>query len=147
MERVSRCDPDKVWKEMSTVLTDNAGIKLFNQKHLARSEVTDVISFRYNPIPGDNGMYSSEIIVNVQRAAEKGNRLRRRSNEIPADTGRCSRPNWDGSRELALYIAHGCNHLTGETDYDRAGQLRMRRRELRWLKQAGTCGLLHDLID
>lgn len=144
MDRITRLDRNRGWKEISIVLTDNAGIRLINQRHLAQPEVTDVISFRYDPIPGDNDLFSAEIIVNVQRAAEAC--LPRELASGRREGPRVGRLAWSESRELALYIAHGCNHLAGETDYDKAGRTRMRRRELRWLKQAEELGLIGELI-
>ena len=103
---------------------------LINQKHLASSDITDVISFCYDPMPCDKGSYSAEIIVNVQQAVREG-----------AHHG----IDWNPSLELALYIAHGCDHLTAENDCNKAGRARMRRRELRWLKEARTLGLTDKL--
>ena len=60
-----------------------------------------------------------EIIVNAERAWLAGSRRR----------------GWSPSRELALYIAHGCDHLNDERDTTPAGRRRMRRRELHWLAQ------------
>ena len=109
------------------MLTDDALITRVNKKYFDKSDVTDVISFRYDPMPGEDAGYSGEIVVNVQQARRNP---------------RCG----DESRELALYIAHGCDHLSGESDLTPQGYRRMRRRELRWLKQARECGLTEDLI-
>ena len=115
------------WNEVSLLLTDDAGISRVNCEYLHRDGPTDVMSFRYEPLPGEEA-FCGEIIVNVQRAWEKG-------------------PAYGGvSRELALYIAHGCDHLTGETDRMRRGRVRMRRRELRWLEEAGKAGLVTGLF-
>jgi len=40
---------------------------------------------------------------------------------------------WDADQELALYLAHGFDHLAGSDDASAAGYRAMRRRELRWL--------------
>jgi rRNA maturation RNase YbeY len=108
-------------------LTDDAGIKDLNAKLLGHPAATDVISLRYDPIPGDDSVRSVEIMVNVQRAVEIGR-------------------DRNASRELALYIAHGYNHLLNEDDADSKGRIRMRRRELRWLRQAHALGLVENLI-
>jgi ssRNA-specific RNase YbeY (16S rRNA maturation enzyme) len=42
--------------------------------------------------------------------------------------------------ELALYIAHGCDHLAGASDRTPAGRARMRRREQAWLAEARRLG-------
>ena len=131
MHRLARLNKDRGWKEISIVLVDDTEISLVNRKHLAREGATDVISFCFEPIPGDNELFTGEVIVNIQRAVEVANGTK---------TG------WDASRELALYIAHGCDHLLDESDYDPAGRKRMRRRELRWLKDAAEQNLTDDLI-
>jgi rRNA maturation RNase YbeY len=125
INQTRKVNPRKEWKEISVMLTDNNGICTVNRKHLSSSETTDVISFCYDPIPGDNNLYSAEIVVNIERAIENNSR-------------------WTASRELALYIAHGCNHLTGADDQSRADRMRMRRRELRWLKEADCEGILEE---
>ena len=114
----------ETWTELSLVLTDHAGISRINQGYLHVSDTTDVISFRYDSIPGEADCVSGEIFVNIEQSVALG----------PAHGG-CS-------RELALYIAHGCDHLAGETDHTAAGYARMRQRELRWLKSATANGLL-----
>jgi len=133
MERVRVLDKSREWDELSVALTDDVEMRLLNRRHRARPEVTDVLSFCYGPIPGGGEKYSGEIVVNVQRAAELGKSL-------------SHGPRWDESRELALYIAHGCNHLAGETDSQVAGRMRMRRRELRWLRAAEAKELVDRLL-
>lgn len=116
--------PATKWSDLSLVLTDNAGIRLINRRFLNSTDTTDVISFRYAPVPGEVSCASGEIFVNTERALEYGPLY-----------GDCS-------RELALYIAHGCDHLSGQDDNTRSGYARMRRRELRWLRTAAAAGLL-----
>ena len=43
---------------------------------------------------------------------------------------------WGASEELALYLAHGFDHLAGSDDATAAGYRAMRLRELRWLAAA-----------
>jgi ssRNA-specific RNase YbeY (16S rRNA maturation enzyme) len=81
-------------------------------------------------MPGEEGKYSAELFVNIQLAAEEGAR----------------RKNWGASRELALYLAHACDHLTGAGDYNNKDRRRMRRRDLRWMKKAEEKGLITGLI-
>ena len=130
MARVQKLNRDIAWGEISFVLTNDCDIQRINQAHLGCESVTDVISFLFDPIPGDDGVMSAEVIVNTDRAVEEGAR----------------RHNWNASRELALYLAHGCNHLLGETDNDDAGRKRMRRRELRWLRGASDQSMLDSLL-
>lgn len=120
--------PDSAWAEISIVLVDDAGIHVLNQQFMERDEVTDVLSFDYAPLPGETDTPSAEIVVNVERARHVG-------------------PRYGGvERELALYIAHGCNHLTGADDSTIRDRERMRRRERRWLTAARENGLLEGLI-
>jgi rRNA maturation RNase YbeY len=118
MLRAKRLKPERDWGDISIVLTDNRGITELNTRYLQKSEITDVLSFCYPPIPGENGLYAGEIIINAELAAKEGNRRKRTSE----------------SGELALYLAHGCDHLQDQEDYEPADRRRMRRRELRWLK-------------
>lgn len=77
---------------------------------------TDVISLRYAPVPGGPPGGEAEILVNVERARQEG--AKRAGGE---------------AKELALYIAHGIDHLTGADDATPEERRRMRRRELGWL--------------
>jgi len=129
MARVRRLSTETDWDEVSLVLTDDEEIERLNGIHLGIRESTDVLSFRYEPMPGGSSLYSAEIIVNVQRAFQVANRI-----------------SWSPEKELALYIAHGCDHLTSADDHDSAGTRHMRRRELRWLKDAGCAGIISGLI-
>lgn len=122
--------PARSLGEISVVITGNDEIRLINRRHLGKDSVTDVISFLYPPIPGEQGKHGAELFINAEVAFEEG----------------AKRRNWGPSRELALYLAHGCNHLTGAGDYNRASVARMRRRELAWLKKAAVRGLTKDLI-
>jgi ssRNA-specific RNase YbeY (16S rRNA maturation enzyme) len=88
--------------------------------------VTDVITMTYAPTPVQPE-WSGELIINTERALEVG-------------------PRFGGAgRELALYLAHGIDHLTGGVDDTPAERRRMRRRELGWLKHAAREGLLEPL--
>jgi probable rRNA maturation factor len=112
----------------SLILTDDDGIRRVNRLYLGQDCPTDVISFTYPPFPGDIVPGGGEIYVNVERARRIG-------------------PRFGGAdRELALYIAHGCNHTAGEKDDTTAGRKRMRRRELRWLGEASRLRLVAGLL-
>jgi rRNA maturation RNase YbeY len=125
LERVQALDPLRQWGELSLVFTDDAGIRPLNRVYFNDPGVTDVISFCYDPVPGDDDRITGEIVVNVERAAARGPRA---------------------SRELALYLAHGCDHLTGADDQTPPARTRMRRRELRWLKAPETACLVDRLL-
>jgi rRNA maturation RNase YbeY len=129
MDKVCRKNRSKGWSRVSVVLTDDALIRTINQQHFNKHTVTDVISIRYEPIPGEEPFYSGEIFVNVECV------LKRK----PA--------RWTASKELALYLAHGCDHLSGACDKTEKDRKRMRLRELRWLKDASALDLVEGLID
>lgn len=127
MAQASPPERGPAWTELSLVLTDDRGSAEVNRLYLRHEGPTDVISFVYPPAaPG--GGHGGEIVINVERALAEGRR-------------RGSAP-----RELALYLAHGCDHLTGGRDRTTAGRARMRAREACWLKEAARLGLLRDLI-
>ena len=107
----------RVWREVTVILTDDAGITPVNRQVMGHEGSTDVITQRYEPLPGEPDGMVGELLVNVERAWQVGPR----------------RSGWSASQELALYIAHGCDHLNDAEDATAAGYQRMRRRELRWL--------------
>lgn len=94
-----------------------------NNMHLHHDYPTDVITYTLPPFPGDE-TFSGEIIVNVEYAFEHFKR------------------SFTFQKELALYIAHGFDHLSGANDRSETEHNRMRRRELRWLAEAQTLNLL-----
>ena len=118
------------------VLTDNEDIRSVGRRHLDSDEVTDVISYTFHALPGEAGGATGEVIVNVERAVDEGERLA--SSRAHAD--------WSPSKELALYIAHGCDHLSGASDATLPAHRSMRRRELGWLREAGRLGLTENLL-
>ena len=108
-------DPDTDWHEVTLLLTDDDGITQTNREFFGKDRPTDVISFRSEPIPGEEGV-TGDLLVNVQRAVEAG-------------------PQHDGcDAELALYIAHGFDHLSGADDASPAQRATMHRTEAGWLK-------------
>ncbi len=127
MERVQSLDNDMRWTELSLVLMDDPGIAALHERYLGDHRPTDVISFAYPPSPGAAEGHTGEVVVNVERAVREG-------------------PRHDGTeRELALYIAHGCHHLTGADDHTPTLRARMRRVETQWLQEAETEGVLAGL--
>jgi rRNA maturation RNase YbeY len=111
---------------ITLVLADHDAMLRANRDHLGRTGVTDVISFPHLPLPGETpAALRGDVIVNAQLAVEEG----------PARGG--------AVRELALYIAHGLDHLAGASDASPAGRRRMRRRELAWLDDARRANLLN----
>ncbi|MDD4872766.1 MAG: rRNA maturation RNase YbeY [Kiritimatiellae bacterium] len=131
MRRANELSPDTKWGEISVALVDDNCIKALKTHFFERQEITDVISLRYNPIPGDKACLTGEIFVNIQRAIK-----------YPQKTS----SRWNASNELALYLAHGCDHLMNSSDHDETGYRRMRRRELGWLKQRSIAVLTKNLF-
>ena len=116
------------WGDITLLLTDDIGITRFNREYFAKNRPTDVISFRYEPIPGESNYLTGDLIINVQRAHEEGT-LR-----------------GDRNFELAFYIAHGFDHLNGATDDTPQKRTSMHRREKKWITLARDQGLLDQLF-
>lgn len=111
---------------MCIVLVDDAGMTQTNREYFGKNRPTDVISFRYDPVPGEDDAWSGDLIVNVDRAMQVG-------------------PDHKGvDYELALYCAHGFDHLSGAEDDTDARRRKMRATETAWLKEAG--GMAEGLI-
>ena len=123
MTRASSRSGPKAWDEVTVVLLDDATIAPANARVFGRDRPTDVITQAYRPPPGRTA-WTGEILVNVERATT-----------LP-------RP----SAELALYIAHGCDHLCGGRDGSPAARARMLRREKRWLRAARLVGFDPDRL-
>jgi len=116
MAKVKRLNRERSWDEISIVIMDDRGIAAVNSDYLGRARPTDVISFAYPP-DAEGLNWSGEVIVNLERALRAGGRR------------------FDPVKELALYLAHGCDHLSDASDDTPPRRQRMRRRELRWLKE------------
>lgn len=97
------------------VLTDDSAMPAFKAGCFGRAEQTDVVVQAYAALPGGIPA-SAELVINAERALAEG---------------RCR----DGgvARELALYLAHGLDHLAGQDDDTPARRRSMRRRETAWL--------------
>lgn len=112
-------DPETIWGDISVVLTDDSGIVPANLEFFGKNRPTDVISFRSDPIPGEDGT-TGDLIVNVECARREG-------------------PRHDGENyELALYIAHGIDHLSGADDNTPEKRAAMRTTETHWLAALQT---------
>jgi rRNA maturation RNase YbeY len=114
---LAAADADAEWGDISVVLTDDEGITQTNREFFGKNRPTDVISFRYDPVPGETDGVTGDLIVNVECALREG-------------------PAYEGpDAELALYIAHGFNHLSGADDNTPQKRAAMRRTEKRWLAE------------
>ncbi len=117
------------YSTLDILLTDDAGSVTTNRAVFGRDYVTDVISLAYPALPTEPGA-AGELVINVELAAREGAR-------------RAGGPD----RELALYLAHGCDHLAGADDATPRQRATMRRRELGWLRAAANAGLLQGLLE
>ena len=113
-----RAAAEPPWREVTVHLLDDAGIEPINAAIMTHSGPTDVITQRYEACPGEPPGLIGELFVNLECAVRAAPR----------------RANWSVDRELALYLAHGCDHLTGADDRTPSERARMRRRELAWLR-------------
>jgi len=103
--------------DLSVTLTGSSEIRKLNLQYFKKDSITDVITQCYRAIPG-NDFLMGDIFVNIEEAFHSNHASIRQ---------------WSPSRELALYIAHGIDHLLGGKDDTIRGRNAMRRRELRWL--------------
>lgn len=124
MTQAVQRDPSLAGTALSMALVDDAGITPINERFVRHAGPTDVISFRYAPLPGAPGG-AAELIINVERAVQEA-----------------ARRGHPAGRELGLYVAHGCLHLAGEDDATPAQRARMQRIQNRWLRRAEEAGLL-----
>ena len=99
--------------ETTLIIVDDEGCAPINKAAVGHKGATDVITLFYPAIPGDETGSSAEIIVNAECALKQ-------------------RPE-DPVRELAFYIAHAFNHLSGRDDDTPEKRTAMHRRERRWL--------------
>lgn len=107
------------WREVVIHLIDNKRMEEINHLIIGHEGATDVVTQQYEPFPGEPEGLIGELFVDVEWA------------EIHYP----HRKQWDLEHEILLYIAHGCDHLSGEDDLTIPERRRMRRRELSWLKK------------
>ena len=106
------------WREVVIHLVGNDECARVNALIVHHTGPTDVITQRYDSIPGEpQGLYG-ELFINTDRALAAA----------PHRAG------WSPAKELILYLAHGMDHLSGADDAAPADYNRMRRRELKWMK-------------
>jgi probable rRNA maturation factor len=129
--RGAGCRGASPWLELTVILTDDAGMASWNQRVMQHAGSTDVITQRYEPMPGEPPGVRGELLVNVERAWQVAGGARR---------------GWSVDRELALYIAHGCDHLNDAEDTTPAGRRQMRQRELRWLRPLAIPRLIARIL-
>lgn len=98
------------FREVTVILQNDEESAEVHEGIMQTEGPTDVITQRYDPMPGEEQGVYGEIYVNADRALELG-----------------------GRKELLLYVAHGMDHLSGADDHGEKNYRTMRRRELRWL--------------
>ena len=105
------------FRAVTVVLQDDA---FSAEVHLAINGAgpTDVVTQRYDAMPGEKPGVYGELYVNCDQALRAAPRRR----------------GWSAAKELLLYVAHGMDHLSGADDLASAEYARMRRRELDWLR-------------
>ena len=107
------------FRAVTVILQDDAFSAEVHEAINGAKGPTDVITQRYDAMPGEaDGVYG-ELYVNVDQA------LRAAPN----------RRGWSPAKELLLYVAHGMDHLSGADDLKPRDYDCMRRRELGWLKE------------
>ncbi|MDD4116903.1 MAG: rRNA maturation RNAse YbeY [Kiritimatiellae bacterium] len=101
--------------ELAVLLVDDAAMPDYKAGCFGARLQTDVVAQAYAALPGVFHA-TAEMVVNAERALAEGRR-------------RAGGP----ARELALYIAHGLDHLAGADDDTPSRRRAMRRRETAWL--------------
>ena len=107
------------FRSVAVVLQDDA---FSAEVHLAingAEGATDVVTQRYDAMPGELPGVYGELYVNCDQAERAAPRRR----------------GWSAAMELLLYVAHGMDHLSGADDLTPADRARMRRRELSWIRR------------
>lgn len=129
-DRLAECavrrNPKRRWAEIDIVLLNDAEMTEANRQCLDHEGSTDVITLAYRPMSKQAG-WRGEILINLDLAHRLGRR------------------HGGAGHELALYIAHGMDHLSDAHDRTPDEQRRMRRRELRWRAAAFHAGGLRGL--
>lgn len=113
---------EEPYAELSILLVGDGDMPDCKERVFGIRRQTDVISLAYAAIPGIQPA-TAELVVNAERALQEG----------------AGRPG-GAARELALYLAHGLDHLAGHDDDSPAARRSMRRRETRWLDAEGASG-------
>ena len=110
------------FRAVTVVLQDDAFSAEVHRAINGVDGATDVITQRYDPMPGEEPGVYGELYVNVDQAMRAAPR----------------RSGWSAAKELLLYVAHGMDHLSGADDLTPEGYASMRRRELGWLRMVGS---------
>ena len=110
------------FRAVTLVLQDDACSAEAHEAINGAEGPTDVITQRYDAMPGEpEGIYG-ELYVNIDQALRAAPKRR----------------GWSPAKELLLYVAHGMDHLSGADDLKPRDYDRMRRRELDWIRKWGN---------
>ena len=110
------------FRAVTVILQDDAFSAEVHEAINGAQGATDVITQRYDAMPGEaEGVYG-ELYVNVDQALRVAPKRR----------------GWSPAKELLLYVAHGMDHLSGADDLKPRDYDRMRRRELNWLSSLSS---------
>lgn len=100
------------WQRIDLIFTDDVSMAEINRAVVNHEGPTDVITQKYDPLPGEPEGLCGEIYINLDETLRHP----------------------DPEREILLYLAHGCDHLSGADDASSAERRTMRRRELGWIR-------------
>ena len=106
------------FRAVTVILQDDAFSAEVHEAINGAEGPTDVITQRYDAMPGEREGIYGELYVNVDQALRVAPKRR----------------GWSPAKELLLYVAHGMDHLSGADDLKPRDYDRMRRRELGWLR-------------
>ena len=110
------------FRAVTVILQDDAFSAEVHEAINGATGPTDVITQRYDAMPGEaEGVYG-ELYVNVDQALRVAPKRR----------------GWSSAKELLLYVAHGMDHLSGADDLKPCDYDRMRRRELSWISSLSS---------
>lgn len=127
------------YESVSLIIAGDALISRVHEQSMGIEGTTDVMTLAYAATPGIPA--TAEIFVNAQLAARCG--ADRSSLDLIAGEAQFS---WSPAHELALYIAHGFDHLAGHEDTSASGFKAMRKRDIKWVRQAHGLGLVENII-
>ncbi|NLB69859.1 MAG: rRNA maturation RNase YbeY [Lentisphaerae bacterium] len=117
------------FESISVLFAGNDEITEVNRLVMDSSDTTDVIAVPYSATPAEPA--SAEIFINADLAYTRGS-----SPQNTRDIIDSSEADWSPAHELALYIAHGFDHLAGAEDHTDTGFKEMRKREISWVRKA-----------
>ena len=109
------------FRAVTIILQDDAFSAEVHEAINGAKGPTDVITQRYDAMPGEREGVYGELYVNVDQALRVAPKRR----------------GWSPAKELLLYVAHGMDHLSGADDLKPRDYDRMRRRELEWIRAWG----------